>query len=256
MTLEKYQSEFTAEDFENAIRATPNIGPNGNWFIGENDTGVFAGGVKVEGAEVGQTIVVKAVDENGIPTEWEPTDIVKKTKLITILDFTAENDLVLSWDDTDDLTFGDAVIDRRHFFYKTPEGKHLKAKRIYGYVYSPIAVSGPITCFSPYYADGDPNSWEFGDFLGPNLGMGELCNGTWSIAANQYHVFEASADMSRFGFAVTSNLGWRITLNRMVTHNAIDHQFPHISGVKLYTQNMTLPAGSRFVIKAEVEDDA
>lgn len=75
MALEKYQSEFTAEEFENAIRAVPKIGANGNWFIGDNDTGVFAGGVKVEGAEVGQTILVKAVDEKGVPTEWEPKTI-------------------------------------------------------------------------------------------------------------------------------------------------------------------------------------
>lgn len=31
-----------------------------------------SGGIEVTGAEVGQTIVVKAVDEKGIPTEWEP----------------------------------------------------------------------------------------------------------------------------------------------------------------------------------------
>lgn len=100
MALEKYQSEFTAEDFENAIRAVPNIGPNGNWFIGENDTGVFAGGVKVEGAEVGQTIVVKAVDENGVPTEWEPVDMNSELPLLfsttvteptTTLEITTDN---------------------------------------------------------------------------------------------------------------------------------------------------------------------
>ena len=32
------------------------------------------GGIEVTGAEVGQTIVVKAVDENGKPTEWEAAD--------------------------------------------------------------------------------------------------------------------------------------------------------------------------------------
>ena len=214
------------------------------------------GGIEVTGAEVGQTIVVKAVDENGKPTEWECADIEKKTKLITIVDITAENDIVLSKSsDTDDLTFGDAVVGHSHYFYKTPEGKQLRAKRIYGYVYSPIAVTGSLTSFSPYYADGDPTSWMFGDFAGNYLGMGEFCNSTWSIAANQYHVFEASADMIIFGFATTTHLNWRITLNRNVTHKAIDHQFPHISGVKLAT-NMTLPAGTKFVIKAEVEDDA
>ena len=33
------------------------------------------GGIEVTGAEVGQTIVVKAVDNNGKPTEWETADL-------------------------------------------------------------------------------------------------------------------------------------------------------------------------------------
>lgn len=33
------------------------------------------GGIEVTGAEVGQTIVVKAVDENGKPTEWETAEL-------------------------------------------------------------------------------------------------------------------------------------------------------------------------------------
>ena len=61
---------------------TPYVGANGNWFIGEVDTGVYASGVKVTGAEVGQTIVVKAVDENGVPTEWEATDAAGGMELI------------------------------------------------------------------------------------------------------------------------------------------------------------------------------
>lgn len=255
MALEKYQSEFTAEDFENAIRAVPNIGDNGNWFIGDKDTGVFAGGVKITGAaSVGQTIVVKAVDETGRPISWEPADRERKTKLITVVDITAENDIVLSKGDTDDLTFGDAVVSHNHFFYKTPDGKPFKAKRIYGYIYSPIAVTGTAVQLSTYYADGDPNGWNFGDFLGNGLGMGELCAGTLTIGENKYHVFEASSDMSRFGQAITGNLNWIVSLSRRVAYKAIDHQFPHISGVK-FCAYMTLPAGARFVIKAEVYDE-
>ena len=73
--MEVYQSSKTAAEMEFALGAIPSIGANGNWFIGEQDTGVYAGGVKVEGAKVGQTIVVKAVDENGKPTEWECADL-------------------------------------------------------------------------------------------------------------------------------------------------------------------------------------
>lgn len=34
-----------------------------------------SGGIEVTGASVGQTIVVKAVDDNGKPTEWETADL-------------------------------------------------------------------------------------------------------------------------------------------------------------------------------------
>ena len=84
---------------------TPHIGANGNWFLGETDTGMPSrgedapqeailytpqdltpeqqaqaraniGAVKApETAEVGQSIVVKSVDENGKPTEWEAVDL-------------------------------------------------------------------------------------------------------------------------------------------------------------------------------------
>jgi hypothetical protein len=39
-------------------------------------------GIEVTGAEVGQTIVVKAVDENGKPTEWECADLKRGWKLV------------------------------------------------------------------------------------------------------------------------------------------------------------------------------
>lgn len=49
------------------------------------------GGIKVAAAEVGQTIVVKAVDENGNPTEWEAVD------------------KVTSWNDLEDKPFWEEV---------------------------------------------------------------------------------------------------------------------------------------------------
>lgn len=87
------------EDGKNGI--TPHIGENGNWYIGETDTGIPSRGEDAsqesilytpqdltpeqqtqarenigaipapETAEVGQTIVVKEVNENGKPILWE-----------------------------------------------------------------------------------------------------------------------------------------------------------------------------------------
>ena len=71
---------------------TPHIGDNGNWYLGDEDTGVAAKGVKgdtgpqgpkgdtgagmdITGATVGQIARISAVDDNGVPTEWEPADM-------------------------------------------------------------------------------------------------------------------------------------------------------------------------------------
>ena len=107
--MEVYQSSKTAAEMEFALGAipsigankhwfigdvdtgvsaeglTPYVGTNGNWWVGETDTGIFAGGVKVEGAKVGQTIVVKAVDENGVPTEWEAANLVVPDEYVVLL---------------------------------------------------------------------------------------------------------------------------------------------------------------------------
>jgi hypothetical protein len=109
---------------------TPHIGANGNWWIGEEDTGVSAGvtdeqisgaveeymednplvktvngtapdengNVELEiqsgaipapeTAEVGQTIVVKEVDENGKPTLWEAADFAADSQFELLADIT------------------------------------------------------------------------------------------------------------------------------------------------------------------------
>lgn len=64
---------------------TPHIGDNGNWWIGNTDTGVKA---DASGdyiplpptASVGQTIVVKEVDDAGKPTSWELVDLPEQSQ--------------------------------------------------------------------------------------------------------------------------------------------------------------------------------
>ena len=70
--MEVYNSSYTAKQLEYALGAVPSIGENGNWYIGDQDTGVFAGGVDVSGAEVGQFVKIASVDSNGRPTSWTP----------------------------------------------------------------------------------------------------------------------------------------------------------------------------------------
>lgn len=121
--MEVYQSSKTAAEMEFALGAvptigangnwfignvdtgvsaeglTPYIGENGNWFIGDQDTGIYAKGLQVSAAEVGQTVIVKSVDENGKPTEWECVDRVGGMELIASGELTEEvTSLVITTD--------------------------------------------------------------------------------------------------------------------------------------------------------------
>lgn len=91
--MEVYNSSRTAAELEYALGAVPSIGENGNWFIGEEDTGIFAKGINVTGAEVGQTVKVSAVDENGVPTAWEAADPTSDWRLIKTI--TLEEDIAV-----------------------------------------------------------------------------------------------------------------------------------------------------------------
>lgn len=58
------------------------------------DDTIGAGTPLVASAAVGQTVVVKAVDENGVPTEWEAVDLASgggTEKAATLLDVTLES---------------------------------------------------------------------------------------------------------------------------------------------------------------------
>lgn len=89
-----YESQHTAQQIEDAMGAVLSIGANGNWWIGDADTGVYAGGVKVTGAKPGQTIVVNAVDSEGVPTSWKPFTIPDRMR--KIIDYTTEEETLNS----------------------------------------------------------------------------------------------------------------------------------------------------------------
>ena len=116
---------------------TPHIGENGNWWIGDTDTGISAKGVKgntgdkgekgdtgpqgaagpqgpagkdgdgmdITGATVGQIAKISAVDENGKPTAWEPVDMAigRNAELPLIYDFTTSEEA--RWIDTGGTAF-------------------------------------------------------------------------------------------------------------------------------------------------------
>ena len=59
---------------------TPHIGDNGNWYLGDTDTGKpsrgeTGAGMDITGATVGQIAKITAVDDTGKPTAWEAVDM-------------------------------------------------------------------------------------------------------------------------------------------------------------------------------------
>lgn len=72
---------------------TPHIGDNGNWYLGDEDTGKPSrgapgakgepgkdgAGLNVTGATVDQIVKISAVDDNGVPTAWEPMGTIDST---------------------------------------------------------------------------------------------------------------------------------------------------------------------------------
>ena len=78
IATKKYVDNHTAASGKDGI--TPHIGDNGNWYLGDTDTGkpskgADGAGMDVTGATVGQIAKITAVDTNGKPTQWEAVDM-------------------------------------------------------------------------------------------------------------------------------------------------------------------------------------
>ena len=115
--MEVYQSSKTAAEMEYALSAVPSIGANGNWFIGdqdtgisaygvvpsigengnwfigEEDTGIFASGVNVTGAKVGQIIQIEEVNTEGLPISWKAVDFLSAKNLTLINEITLSEEV-------------------------------------------------------------------------------------------------------------------------------------------------------------------
>ena len=145
---------------------TPIIGDNGNWYLGDTDTGKPSrgatgakgdpgpqgpagkdgAGMDITGATVGQIAKIAAVDEHGKPTAWEPVDMPSggSETWEMIRDFTLTEDVAQVTINLDD------------------NGKPFRLKKAYVFITATAPTDESITytadiCFSP--AKESPNAW-------------------------------------------------------------------------------------------------
>ena len=88
----KARGEFDGKD-----GITPHIGDNGNWYLGDTDTGKpsrgeTGAGIDITGATVGQIAKITAVDDSGKPTAWEAADMPSGGEWRLINTFTIETE--------------------------------------------------------------------------------------------------------------------------------------------------------------------
>lgn len=75
-----WQNLIAVAELKGADGITPHIGDNGNWYLGDADTGKpsrgeTGSGMDITGATVGQIAKIAAVDASGVPTAWSPEDM-------------------------------------------------------------------------------------------------------------------------------------------------------------------------------------
>lgn len=97
---------------------TPTIGANGNWYVGQTDTGVPATGpagpalTVTNTAAVGQTVRVTAVNDEGQPTEWEAVDMPEQVQADWNQNDSTSADYVKNRTHYEESTYVDYILNR------------------------------------------------------------------------------------------------------------------------------------------------
>lgn len=74
----------------------PDDAPVGSlWYDTDEMPPEESGGISITGATVGQTVKISAVDENGVPTAWEPVDLPSEEEYELIETITIEQSVAL-----------------------------------------------------------------------------------------------------------------------------------------------------------------
>lgn len=251
-----YESKYTAEQLEHAINAVPHIGENGNWWVGDIDTGVRANSVDVTGCQVGNCIVVKGIDADGTPTAWEPASKrnLGRGKIVTIVNHTFTEDINAE----DDWGIEDALLGGRHVWFNDADGNPLKLKKIWFAFYYGADQKAALTQHSgvllarysndPWYGYG----WSIGDDTSYWCSLGSVGNNT---ADNQcFHGSINYDDVSMCAMRGASDQ-YYMSLGSTIHAPFAFHQraakWDYADLVKLFLQG-TMKAGTKIEIYGEM----
>lgn len=232
----------------------------------------------VTGARVGDIVKVKAVDENGKPTEWE----TYRTRIDTIVDFTFPGGTTLAT--TEGLSDYILWNNQKAVWNKDAKGNLLKAVRMWGLIVATKEFTvenntsenytlgfSLFACVrgGQFYQD-TPSSWFYGDDTGNGTGTGRLGDdgllrvGTRPQWCSTNGFYDHAAKFGWMGNGFQNSLNWLnlSTKNDVSTGYVNNIATPgyykdYIYGVMLTLSNPStvIPEGVRILVVAEVIDE-
>lgn len=246
------EAKSSADRAEEASVNSPKVGDNGNWFVWSFeagkyvDTGVAASGggsgevLSVNGktgavklgaadvgavsapatASVGQTVVVKVVDETGRPTEWEAVDAPSSFRLLNTIELSEEvTEIKLNADDS---------------------GNPYNFKEIIVSWFCP-AMNGD-SYFTPLVngkrVNGCANSITFYIWSGSIYGVKDSRCMVRFTACGDACLIEAQMGYNNYGSNATNGLGWCY----------YEGAFNSIKEISWFVYNRNLPAGCKMIV--------
>lgn len=213
------------------------------------------GGIEVTGAEVGQTIVVKAVDDTGRPTSWTPADLDSPDEYITL--FHKKFDVNVA--STDEWGGEYLKHDYRHFWATDLDGNDVQADGIHVRVHVPKQTENNVTSgeMKIYVGKGKPTNWQ--SWGGVYQQQPYIGYSTFTTTNGQEVWAKWDYDLRTRTLTATNaaNRGCNGNFSGISIHSATSfdlavakNNWDYLSGVQLDLVSGSLPAGTEILIYA------
>lgn len=275
-------------EFDGTDGITPNIGDNGNWYLGATDTGKPSRGEKGDpgdtpdmtayrtaeaqnvidagkqntliqsGATVGQIAKITAVDDSGKPTAWEPVDLPKPDEYVVLFHKTFATAVA----NTDEWGGESHQYQHRHFWTVDTDGNAVYADGIFFRIHVPaqtdnIVNSGELVVRVGQRAVTNWMSW-YEDEAKPYIGWSSfvLQSGQEVWAEQNFDLREQILSGTR-----ATNQTYRGNFSGANTSRAVPFSYAlglrnieYFSGVQIDLVSGSFPAGTEILIYARKYD--